>query len=416
MTNTYKPTETATFDKKLFLWADGTTKLNRRMGLWRYYDLSGQCVLERRYNLKGKIEQETYFPPEGIDPNAVPNFNDTFGGFFWELAPVNQNGENDGEHKIWVRYLADEGRALLQNDFADKSLAEYSAIWAKGVWHLSQAVGYKKGEVVWLKNYDIHGNVTEEEYTDDDTNNEIDEELSASQINALKQKVSVEGKSIAENYEDYLTLCDENNIAIKRHKKATEQEIQALENRLNTALPNALKTLYTTYANGVSFPNVVNGVSFDDNVLELLPTTKIVGIIDYIKNLQKAGFMNDDANILGEKYDTQNKNWIPLSEADNAHLSHLNSHYFVFTEQWQDADFKILLFSKHGKFTQMAYSDDYLNYLYTEYLENFEQNPFHTDLTTLWNAHLYQLKATEYNDLMENYGLEDECMTVDEMN
>lgn len=202
MTNTYKPTETATFDKKLFLWADGTTKLNRRMGLWRYYDLSGQCVLERRYNLKGKIEQETYFPPEGIDPNAVPDSDDILKRFFWALAPVNQNGENDGEHKIWVRYLADEGRALVQDDFADKLRAEYSAIWAKGVWHLSQTLGYQNGGLVWLKSYDIHGNITtEEEYTADEVDDEVP---SASQIHTLKQKVSVEGKSIAENYEDYL--------------------------------------------------------------------------------------------------------------------------------------------------------------------------------------------------------------------
>lgn len=405
MTNTYKPTETATFDKKLFLWADGITKLNRCMGLWKYYDLSGNCVLERSYNVKGKIEQETFTPPEGIDPNAVPDFDDTFKRFFWELAPVNQNGKKDGEHKIWVRYLTDKERALLQDDFADKPLEEYSAIWAKGFWHLSQAVGYKNGKMVWLKDYDIHGNVTEEEHTDNAINNEIDDaELSASQINALKQKVSVEGKSIAENYEDYLTLCDENNVTIKRHKKATEQEIQALENRLNTKLPNVLKTLYTTYA---------NGVSLDDEAFELLPTMKIVGIIDYIKTLQDTGFMNDDAGILGEKYDKQNRNWIPLSEEDKTHLNHLNSYYFVFTQQWQDADFEILLFSKQGAFTKMEYSDDYLNHLYTEYLENFEQPPFHTDLTKLWNAHLYKLKVTEYNHIMENYGLDDECIDVD---
>lgn len=415
MTNTHKPTETAVFDKKLFLWADGTTKLNRCMGLWRYYDLSGNCVLERTYNIKGKIEQETFFPPDNIDPNAVPDFNDTFKRFFWELAPINQDGENDGEHKIWVRYLADEGRALLQSDFTDKPIEEYSAIWAKGFWYLSQAIGYENGEVVWLKNYDIDGNVTEEEYIDNETDSTENDELSADQIATLKQKVSVEGKSIAENYEDYLTIYDENNVAIKRHKKATEQDIQALENRLNTVLPNALKTLYTTYANGVSFADYVNGVSFDDEAFELLPMKKIIGIIDYIKTLQNIGFMNDDADILGEKYDQQNRNWIPLTEEDNAYLNHLNSHYFVFSQQWQDADFEILLFSKQGTFSKMEYSDDYLNYLYTEYLENFEQQPFYTDLAELWNAHLYKLKVREYNSIMENCGFYDECIDEDEL-
>ncbi len=79
-----KPTETATFDKELFLWVDGITKLNAKRqlyktGVWKYYDLGGKLVATRKYNKNGKKIAEQFFPPQSIDVNAVMmSFDDIF--------------------------------------------------------------------------------------------------------------------------------------------------------------------------------------------------------------------------------------------------------------------------------------------------------------------------------------------------
>ncbi len=161
-TMTNKPTETATFDKELFLWTDGVTKLNPKRklyktGVWKYYDLSGTLVTTRKYNKNGKKIAEQFFPPKGIDTNAVMmSFDDIFEAMYWiKEAPTNTDGEKHGIYKEWYRKYNDE--VLTKHDLKRKTEEQLIEIWEKSAWWLRE-VHYKNGESVLTKIYDDKGN------------------------------------------------------------------------------------------------------------------------------------------------------------------------------------------------------------------------------------------------------------------
>ncbi len=394
---TQKPTEAAVFDTELFLWTDGVTKLNRKMGVWKYYDLSGELVIMREFDKRGEMITEQFFPPQDIDKVAVFSIEVVFEDikkFSWQVIPkLNKNGEYNGILKFWARYLYDDDRALLQKDFNNIKFDRYATLWKKSRWILTQETGYKNGEIIWLKNYNKDG-VLEflEEYQSNEANEKCDEKI----IEKAKQLVNINDKSAIQNYQEYLEMAyivnQDAKDDIKTHKKATAKDVQAVENYLGFALPQGLQTFYRTYANGVTCNDLYHSEI-------LLPTPTIIGVIDYFKHLQEIGFIPEHSL---------------TKPNDSEHLQYLNEHYFVFAQRAQDANVFILLVRKDGCYFAIDYHDDYSNNIYNEYLQDLDNTPHSQNFDMVLNNFLRIEKLQLFNYLMENLERYDECVEYEE--
>ncbi|MDP8078889.1 SMI1/KNR4 family protein [Phocoenobacter skyensis] len=380
----YKPTPTAIFDKELFLWKDGKIKKGKHFGTWDYYDLDGKLIIKKTFNQQEKIIKQEFFPPVGIDDGVVLEY--LAGSFIWVKYPAKDKDDfNNGTQKEWR--LAFEDKPLDTKIFKGKSLEQSAEIWQKSAWFLKELY-YENGFLAWIKLYDVNGKIIDfVEYESEDE--ESDEDL----IKRLKKLLSVKNKTIVKNYKEYLELCCEDNDriknAIKVYEKVNLQDVKEIENRLHIILPKQVKSIYETYANGVDF----------EYGFEIFSTKKIVGLIDYFKFLQDDGFINNE--IFDEI-------------CDDKYLQFLNNNFFVFAQKKVNADFFIMLFSSDGLYFVLDYSDDYSHNIYSEYLQNFEKTKSYEDLSILWNEFLRIEKINQFNIILEDYELYNECVEYEE--
>lgn len=388
-----KPTDTAVFDEKLFLWVDGKSRDGKPFGVWNYYDLDKELILQRKFNMQGKMFKEEHFGSKGIDKGAI--FASRFYFSFRLEAPKNKEGYEHGIYKEWFRYEGEE--PLERKKFKGKSLEEIYEIWKKSVWILNREIYYDDGYRVWIKNYDKKGNVESIERFDEEEDEVSEEEL-------LSFAVSTKGKSMVENYEEYLQLCE---YCMKKepivNKKASNEDVSALEKRLHVSLPDELKVLYTTYANGV---NLNYGFVF-------FSTNEVVGIVDFFKTYY---WSSDYDGFVGTHfYNCQNNTFELLDEKQKQEIQELNESYFVFAYEQINADFIVFIFTKKHEFTTIWHVNEESIILSDYYASKLQKNYRFKKLEPLWNGFLDILKRDiYYNQILETYEFDEKYVETDE--
>ncbi len=153
-----KANQTATFNKELYLYEDGSiSKLGKKKGKWNYFDLSGELVLEVEYDLLGKQKNKKLYPPKGIDKKAVCDFTNSE-KFKWELKPLLDKYGNfkNGLYKLWTR-VSEDDLVLNKDTLKDKNLDEICKIWQKTKWALCQEILYKDGKQIYFKQFNSDG-------------------------------------------------------------------------------------------------------------------------------------------------------------------------------------------------------------------------------------------------------------------
>lgn len=379
-----QPTPTAVFDTELFLWADGKTRKNKPSGIWNYYNLGGERVLQRTFNQQGKVCEEQYFPPKGVDKNAIMHIPSSTINWFVE-APEDKKKSKNGLHKDYFRVDKNTGEPIGRYNFRKKSLEQLVNIWGNSEYFLIREMFYENGLLTWLKLYDVDENIVDfQDYNDDEG-----EEEGNILIEKMKKLISIKDKSAIKNYQEYLEMlviydeCEKDNLKI--HKKATKKDLELVEKRLDCTLPSELKAFYRTYANGVDV-EMYN--------LNILATDKIIGVVEHFK------YLRDDVGYIPKHALTET--------VDNDHLQYLNNNYFVFAEKFTDTDVFMLLVNKEGNCFAIDYCDDYSNNIYKKYLENFDNSPHSNNLTMVMNNFLRIEKSMIFNRFMEDFELYDE--------
>lgn len=384
-----QPTPTAVFDAKLLLWTDGKTKKDKPTGIWNYYNLGGERILQRTFNQQGKVCEEQYFPPKGVDKKAILHSPSSTINWFVE-APEDKDGLKNGLHKAYFRVDKNTGEPIAIRSAKKKSLEQLLNIWENSAYFLIREMCYENGFLAWLKLYDVEGNIVDfQDYNDDKGGDDKDE--ADILIEKMQQRISIKNKSFIKNYQEYLEMLviydESKKDNLKIHNKATKKDLETAEKRLGCALPAELKAFYSTYANGVDV-----GMYY----LNILPTDKIVGVIEHFK------YLRDNIACLPKH---------ALTEAvDNDYLEYLNNNYFVFAGKFQDADVFMLLVNKEGNYFAIDYGDDYSNNIEKKYLQNLDNSPHSNNLTLVMNNFLRIEKTMAFNRFMEDVELYDACI------
>ena len=136
-----------------------------------------------------------------------------------------------------------------------------------------------------------------------------------------------------------------------------KETIQQIEQKLNTNIPQFLKTFYT---------DVGNGYMEDNENITVFPADKIIGIVDFFQ-----AQINE-----GTGYDiyTEDDFGSKLSAQETAYLKQLNSTYFVFVVSWGDyQQLELLLFDTSHHFYGLSYDIDEEQYLFATYLKDFSK-------------------------------------------